>query len=187
MLVPPVLKVSGVLIGTALVAAYMLIQYYPGTIGKQEVARYGEDDFTLDMYGWEKFEEDFTPWLTQQEAGDSIPVKVRFVSHKWFPAAHLDYYIARPLKLDLIGVGDLTDLHQYYWLNRTRDDLKPGDEALIVIPSNYPVNWEETYLLYFDSVDLVHTFPIERGGKIARYFRVYKAMGYKGGDEVHAR
>lgn len=178
-------KAGGVLLGTAVVLAFSLIVLYPGTIGSQQSDRLGEDDFTLDMYGWRKFSTEFRHWKSQQ--GDSIPNNIRIVSHKWFPAAHLDYYVAQPLNMDLIGVGELTDLHTYYWLNRTRDDLQPGDDALVIIPSNYPVNFNETYKQYFRSVELLRTFSVERGGKKSRYFRLYRANHYFMNDEVHAR
>jgi hypothetical protein len=182
---PLSVRAGGVVLGTSVVLAFLLIEFYPGTIGNRQAERMGEDDFTLDMAGWRKFESDFSSWLVQQENGDSIPENVRIVSHKWFPAAHLDYYVARPLHITLIGVGELTDLHTYFWLNKTRDDLKPGDDALVIIPSNYTVNFGETYKRYFRTLQLIHTFPVERGGRVSRYFRVYRAGVYLGSDEVH--
>ncbi len=183
--VPVVLKASGSLIVAAMIAATLLIKFYPGTLGSREPQRYGEDDFTLDMYGWKKFASEFNPWLIDQQAKNILPENVRLVSHKWFPAAHLDYYVARPLRLDLIGVGELTDLHQYFWLNATRNDLKQGDSAVCVIPSNYPVSLEEAYLPYFTSADLLKTFSVARGGEVARHFRVYRLNDYQMTDYVH--
>ncbi len=180
-----VLKASMSLVVVSLTAATMIIQLYPGTIGNKNIARYGEDDFTLDMYGWQAFAAEFKPWLTEQKSNHNISTDIRMVSHKWFPAAHLDYYVARPLRIDLIGVGDLTDLHQYYWLNKSRRNLLKGDSALCVIPSNYGVNMEETYLQHFGSVDLLHTFSVARGGEVARYFLVYRLNDYQESDQVH--
>ncbi len=182
-MLPLSVKSGGILLGTAVVIAFLLIEFYPGTIGSREHDRMGEDDFTLDMYGWRKFGDEFRLWKEQQ--ADSIPDNIRIVSHKWFPAAHLDYYVAQPLHIDLIGIGELTDLHTYYWLNRTRRDLLPGDDALIIIPSNYPVNFTEAYKPYFRSLTLLHTFPVNRGGQVSRYFRVYKAENYFMNDQVH--
>ena len=184
-LVPTVLRASATLVVVALVAAALLIRLYPGTIGNKDPERYGEDDFTLDMYGWRELAVDFKPWIEEQRLSRAISEDMNMVSHKWFPAAHLDYYIARPLKMDLIGVGDLTDLHQYFWLNKSRRDLQKGDSALCVIPSNYPVNMEETYMQHFASADLLHTFPVSRGGEIARYFKVYRLNDYQMNDQVH--
>lgn len=182
-MMPLSVKAGGVLLGVAVVFAFFLIELYPGTIGSRQQDRLGEDDFTLDMYGWRKFGGEFRQWMDHRN--DSIPKNIRIVSHKWFPAAHLDYYVARPMGIDLIGVGELTDLHTYYWLNRTRRDLRPGDDALIIIPSNYPVNFTETYNQYFRSVELLHTFRVDRGGEASRNFTVYKAVHYFMNDEVH--
>lgn len=182
-MMPLSVKAGGILLVVSVVFAFFLITWYPGTIGSRQHDRLGEDDFTLDMYGWKKFGAEFRQWADQQ--GDSIPKNIRIVSHKWFPAAHLDYYVAQPLGLDLIGVGELTDLHTYYWLNRTRHDLQVGDDALVIIPSNYPVNFNETYKQYFRSIELLHTFSVNRGGQVSRDFRVYKAVHYFMNDELH--
>ena len=107
------------------------------------------------------------------------------MSNKWFPGAHVDYYVARPLQKPLIGVGRITDLHQYYWLNKERPALQRGDNALCIVPSNYHMVLEETYYQNFNSIELLNVFYSFRGGYMARYFTVYLLKDYKGNDEVH--
>ncbi|MEJ0056571.1 MAG: hypothetical protein WDN75_13515 [Bacteroidota bacterium] len=128
---PGVVKASAYLITIAFVAAALLIEFYPGTLGYRDTQRYGEGDFTLDMYGWEQFAKEFNPWLEQQKKSLSLKENIKIVSHKWFPAAHLDYYVALPAHLTLVGVGELTDLHQYFWLNKERPALLPGGKCFV--------------------------------------------------------
>lgn len=184
---PVAMKASVSLITVALLAATLLIKFYPGTFGSHERLRYGDGDFTLDMYGWKQFANDFQPWVKEQKRNKVLPQDIKIVSHKWFPAAHLDYYVALPLHLTLVGVGDVTDLHQYYWLNKNRPSLQSGERALCIIPSNYQVNMDETYRLHFTSVELLHSFENKRGGKLARYFDVYLLTDYKMNDEMHRK
>lgn len=184
---PLVMKVCVSLITVSLLVATLLIKFYPGTFGSHEKLRYGDGDFTLDMYGWKQFANDFKPWMEEQKRNKVLPQDIKIVSHKWFPAAHLDYYVALPLHMALIGVGDVTDLHQYYWLNKNRPSLHKGERALCIIPSNYPVNMDETYRPYFTSVELLHRFENRRGGSLARYFDVYLLTDYQMNDEMHQR
>lgn len=184
---PLVMKAGVSLITVALLAATLLIKFYPGTFGSQEKLRYGDGDFTLDMYGWKQFADNFKPWMGEQKMNKLLPQDIKIVSHKWFPAAHLDYYVASPLHIPLIGVGDVNDLHQYYWLNKNRPSLHRGERALCIVPTNYQVNMDETYRLYFTSVELLHRFENMRGGSLARYFDVYLLTDYQMNDEMYQR
>ncbi len=182
---PVVMKASLSLISVATLIAVLLINFYPGTVGSQEPKRYGDGDFTLDMYGWKKFSDEFGPWLEVQKADQELPAVIKIVSDKWFPAAHIDFYVASPMDEKVIGVGQVTDLHQYYWLNRTRPILEKGESALCIIPTNNPSNMEYSYLRYFSSATLLKTFESKRGGELTRYFEVYLLKDYNREDEMH--
>ena len=184
---PLVLRGTSSLITVALFLAILLINFYPGTLGSHDQERYGDGDFTLDMYGWKEFEGDFKPWLEDQKQNHILPADIKIVSNKWFPAAHIDYYVAMPLKLTVIGVGDVTDLHQYYWLNKMRPALQKGESALCILPSNYQVMEQEGYSVNFASAELLQTFENKRGGEVIRYFKVYLLKDYQMNDEVHLK
>ncbi|CAN5297854.1 glycosyltransferase family 39 protein [soil metagenome] len=184
--IPLMMRASAWLITTAFIAASLLIKFYPGTLGYHDRPRYGEGDFTLDMSGWANFGKDFNLWLADQKKNSSLKNDIKIVSHKWFPAAHLDYYVSIPYNNTLVGVGKVTDLHQYFWLNRMRPRLNDGEDALFIVPSNYSVNLEHVILPYFTSSELRKTFESKRSGSTARYFDVYLVKEYKGEDEVRA-
>ncbi len=183
--VPLALTISLWLTVCALGLATLVIRFYPGTIGSEEKGRYGESDFTLDMYGWRQLEQEFKPWLDKQERSGVIDPAIKMVTYKWFPGAHMDYYVARPLNKPLIGVGTFVELHQYVWTNRVRPSLQKGEDALCIVPSNYPGILAESYAKYFDSMEVLHTFTIFRSGQVARYFTVYRLRGYKMNDDAH--
>lgn len=164
--------------------ALILINQYPGTLGSEDIKKHGDGDFTLDLSGWQQFGEQFARWQKEAEAGEQIPAALHIVCNKWFPASHIEYYVARPANNYVIGVGEMNDLHQYVWLNHYRGVLNPGDDALCIIPSNYWQDVNTAYGNYFQSATLLHTFTGTRGGTITRYFAVYLLKGYKANDEA---
>lgn len=181
-----VLKSSVIFIIILAVAGVGVIKLYPGTIGSTSTANYGDNDFTLDMQGWTQFGEDFKAWQTDAVVKKEIAAGLPFVCNKWFPGAHIEYYVARPNNSYVVGVGNLNDLHQYVWLNHYRPALQPGGNALCIIPSNYPQDPAIAYGAHFQLIKLLHTFTETRGGSITRYFNVYLLGGYKANDEARS-
>ncbi len=179
------LKASAVTAIALVVLAVVTVNYYPGTFGSHDKKKFGDDDFTLDLNGWRSFSREFRDWLSSQEANLKLPAGLPLVSNKWFPAAHIDYYVARPLNRPVIGAGLVLDLHQYNWLNLDRPPLLPGDSALCIVPSNYHMVLHDSYYLNFKSIDLLRVFYSYRGGSMSRYFTVYLLKGYKGNDQAH--
>lgn len=183
--VPSVLRIGSGSLGALVIVAILFINLYPGTIGSKNKERFGDDDFTLDLYGWSDFAKTFGLWLKEEQRLGRVPNDMPLVSSKWFPAAHVEYYVARPLDIPMIGVGYFGDLHQYVWLNETRPPLEVGGSALCIIPSNYNLMIEDRFSRDFESSRLLHVFYSYRNGHMARYFSVYQLDGYKGKDEAH--
>lgn len=181
---PRVLVASMLLTGCIITGGLAFINYYPGTIGSEKNENYGELDFTLDLRGWRSFSQRFLAWEKQAVWQKKLDPKIKIVCDKWFPAAHLDYYIARHLGTFVTGVGKVDDLHHYVWLNNYRPPLEPGDNALCIVPSNDPDNPYKTYSQTFQGVKFLQTFDQFRNGYLVRYFRIYLLTGYKGGDEA---
>ncbi len=188
---PGILRVSSLAVGAMLILAVLVVDLYPGTFGSHNKSKFGDDDFTLDLYGWGRFSKSFGPWLSEQENLGNIPPNLPLVVNKWFPGSHIEYYVARPLNKPVIGVGQVVDLHQYVWLNQVRPTLKLGDSALLIIPSNYYLVLEDSYYRNFRSAELLKVFYSYRGGSMARYFTVYLLKDYQANDEayqqIHAR
>lgn len=182
---PRVLRASAYTVGGLILLTLAVIQFYPGTFGSHRKNEFGDNDFTLDLNGWSSFSEEFRAWLVAEEKKGAIPAGLPFVSNKWFPAAHIEYYVARPLNRPMVGIGWVRDVHQYAWLNLSRPPLKAGDAALCIVPSNYQMVLHETYYHQFESIELRKVFYQYRSGRMSRYFTVYLMKGYKADDEVH--
>ena len=54
------------------------------------------------------------------------------ISNKWFPAAHLDYYVAHPFNMRLYAFGPIFDIHNFAWLNKQNDTIKKAPMRIIV-------------------------------------------------------
>jgi hypothetical protein len=99
------------------------------------------------------------------------------VADEWFPLANLDYYVARPLGMKVMGVGYIEKLHKYLWINEQRGGFTKGEDFWFLTDSRYLKNPEGLYPGGFEAIIPVDTITIERGGKPAKNFFVYACKG----------
>jgi hypothetical protein len=173
MLPAPVL-VANLLLAAIVIAGIITIHFLPGTLGKKEKTIFGEDDFTLDMYGWREIKKSFEDIVTTDINTGRMKTNAAIVSNKWFPAAHTDFYIARPLQKSLIAISDTNDIHQYAWINKQRKKLQPGDDAYCIIPSNYNADVKTIYSPYFAEIIAPEIIEQKRNGSLCRNFYIWR-------------
>lgn len=133
---------------------------------KQALKDVGRKDVLLDMQGWKEVSSDVSGFLKETKL-NSLPI----ISNKWYPAAHIDYYIARPNNMELYGVGELKDIHKYYWINK--ENTKSLDRVLYITDSR---NYKEPDVLYgnkYKTVSLLKIFPVVRGEYVVKNVFVY--------------
>jgi hypothetical protein len=87
--------------------------------------------------------------------------------------ANLDYYVARPLGIRVMGLGWPEQLHKYLWINDERGGFHLGENYWFLSDSRYPKDPRETYQWFFKEIELVGVIEIERCGKPAKSFFVY--------------
>jgi len=168
------LRASVILIATVVVLGVGLIQYFPGTLNHTSEPKTGAGDFTLDMYGWRSFQSAFSKVHREDIRSGRMTADAPLLVNKWFPGGHLFYYVAYPLKLRLVGAGELKDLHKFSWLNRLYGSVQPGSDAYFITPSNSFSNPNTLYGNDFQQIDEPTKIVQYRNGKIARYFYVYR-------------
>ena len=137
----------------------------------------GRDDFTLDMYGWEQLEQKFAALREEKIAEGVMQAEDGIVADEWFPLANLDYYVARPLGMKVMGVGWPHNLHKYLWINEERGGFKKGENYWFLSDSHYFKRPEALYPGGFESIQPIDTLTIERCGKPAKNFFVYACKG----------
>ena len=142
-----------------------------------EPEQIGRDDFTVDMYGWRQLGEKFADFRAQKIAEGVMNEDDGIVANQWFPLANLDYYVARPLGLRVMGLGWPEQLHKYLWINDERGGFHLGENYWFFSDSRYPKDPKTTYQWYFKEIELVGVIEIERCGKPAKNFYVYTCKG----------
>jgi Dolichyl-phosphate-mannose-protein mannosyltransferase len=170
-----VLKAALALLLVAVTAGIAVINYYPGTVSSNKAAAtMGDGDATLDMYGWRSFAQRFDSLKKADIAAGRMKADAGIVCNKWFPAAHIDYYVAQYKNPMVTGIGDLYDLHHYQWLNQQRDTVPAGGDAWCIVPSGNAIDVQQQYGSFFRSIEKAGTIASYRSGKIARYFIIYR-------------
>jgi hypothetical protein len=171
------LTAANLLVVIVLIVGSIQINYgiFKMTGAGSDPTRIGKNDFTLDMYGWKQAKIKFGQFL--QEAGivHDDHQKVKIISTKWFPAAHLDFYIAHPLNIDLIALGNLENIHKYYWINQSRK-IGQQDKIYFITTSQ---QYSDPVLLkkYFRQIIPRDTLHIERNGITVKNLFIYEMLG----------
>jgi hypothetical protein len=101
------------------------------------------------------------------------------IENKWFPAAHIEHYIANPLNKTVLVLGPIGDIHQYYFLNNERNTLKKGDNAYSIVPSNNSFDAIKSFENLFSTFDTAAVIPILRGNKISKKIYLLRLKNYK--------
>ena len=138
-----------------------------------EPEQIGRDDFTVDMYGWRQLGEKFADFRAQKISEGVMKEEDGIVANQWFPLANLDYYVARPVNMKVMGLGWPEFLHKYLWINDERGGFKLGEDFWFLSDSRYMKDPKETYQWYFKEIELVGVIEIDRCGKPAKNFFVY--------------
>ena len=143
------------------------------------IQRYGEGDFTLDMYGWRKIKPEFQEIREEAVSKGEMKESDGMVALKWYPLANLDYYVAYPLGIDMYGFRNPGEIHKYAWINKERGDLKLGEDYWFLTES-FDYYEPNKYLKpYFKEIIPTDTITIERCGKPAKYVFVYMLKDLK--------
>lgn len=156
----------------------LAVEFYPGTFGSKDHLQQGKGDVSLDRYGWEEAGEDFVAFYSSEQALGKMPADAPVVCSSWW-GAHFEYYFCNPADIPVIGLGRISDLHQYSWLNEKRLAQANLQQAYCILASIEYAEKEHRLYDYYDKVELARTIPIYRNGKLAQLFYVYRLSGWK--------
>jgi hypothetical protein len=166
------------------IGGYILINYAPANLGSTDATNLGSGDFTLDMYGWRNFETQAAELFSKDVSHDNMKRGAILLSNNWFPAAHLDYYVAQPLHMKLYAFGPLFNIHNFAWLNQRNDTIGLGTDAYYIAPSNYNSDPVQLFSKNFKIIESPLLISQYRNGKQVRAFYIYRMKDYLGGLEL---
>ncbi len=180
----PVKWASGLII-VLLISIFSAVHWLPVNIGKKDDFHLGEGDPMLDMSGFHQLRYQFDSLYRIDIKNGLVQPQTFVVSDYWFPAAHFDYYVCRPLQLSFLAIGDLPAIHHYAWLNATRPFLTPGNDAYFITVSNYYNPPSPKLVAQFEKVVAPVLLTQYRNGATVRHFIVYRLLHYKGNIPVN--
>lgn len=138
--------------------------------------RFGDADFTLDMYGWRQGGEKFAQLI----ARDTImPKNSDLISYTWDGAAHVDTYFAQPVGMQTKTMAPLIDSHYWEWINQKRGGFTVGDSYYLIVSSRIPIIPSDEYGEQFEKIMPADTIKIYRSDRHVMNFYVYRMLGLK--------
>ncbi|MCK9291413.1 MAG: glycosyltransferase family 39 protein [Bacteroidales bacterium] len=136
--------------------------------------RIGRHDVSLDMYGWKQLEGSFKTIREKHIALGDMHESDAIIGENWFPLAHLDYYVARPLHMQVFGLGPLHKLHKYHWINELRGGLQIGRNYWYITNSRDYKHPAEIYQDWFKEIVPADTIEIYRAQQPVKRFFVFQ-------------
>jgi 4-amino-4-deoxy-L-arabinose transferase-like glycosyltransferase len=141
--------------------------------------RLGIKDITLDLYGWEQLHQRFTSIYRQDTATGRMAKDAVIVSQRWFPAANIDYYVARPMGIKLLTLAESERTHKYAWITQYRGGFYPGMDAYYFSSSYDFSDPNGHYGELFTEIGQPDTIPVYRNNKLVMYHYVWRLKGLK--------
>jgi hypothetical protein len=174
----------------------LALHFYPKEFGEElpqeTAASHSGFNFNSLLHVFDGFEkmqlvtEPLTGWSEAISQFDSIYMadikrgittdRSPMVCHRW-QSAQVDYYFCGKGNKQMIGLGDLNNLHEYVWMNAERQDEVDLSSAYFV--SSEVVNADELFEAYFSNIDSISTINIDRGFRPDLTFYVYRLTGFK--------
>lgn len=130
----------------------------------------GRRDALMDMYGWKQVGRKLEQFFKEEQLTE-LPI----VSDKWFPAAHIDYYVAHPLGMKVYGLGNLHDIHKYYWINKEYEALDLQRVLYITDSRNFR-RPSEIYSHLYQRMECLVVLPVLRNGRTVKNVFVYQLI-----------
>jgi hypothetical protein len=133
----------------------------------------GKNDVTLDMFGWRGMDKKFKSVVDKHLKAGDMSANDAIISNNWFPMSHIDYYIARPLQMTVLGLGKPENLHKYMWINQKRGEFQIGKDYWYITNSRDYKAPQDIYNEYFRQIIPSDTLTVSRNGKPAKRYFVF--------------
>ncbi|GAB2837289.1 ArnT family glycosyltransferase [Ferruginibacter profundus] len=177
-IMPRPLLFANALLAVVITGGILLVNFFPGTLGKRDAVIFGDGDFTLDMYGWNSVKTNFKMIADTDIKNGVMKNDAVIISNKWFPLSHIDFYVAMPLKKDVVAIGDTNAIHQYAWINTKRKMMQQGDDAYCIVPSNYDIDVKAVYGKFFTAILPPQIIEQKRNSALCRYIYVWRLKNF---------
>lgn len=179
--IPPFARVAICIPVILLLSVAVSVYYLPISFNANNEKKIGQGDILLEFSGWKDLEKQFSGLYKNDIASKRMKQGAFLLSDYWFPAAHLDYYVAKPNKYNFMAVGSYTAIHHFAWVNKKRSTIQEGDDAYLVIISNYFNEPPAEIIRCFEAIEKPEKLLQKRAHKNVRVFWIYRLKNYQGG------
>ena len=138
----------------------------------------GAQDMTLELSTWKKTGEAFAQLSQRAEENGQINPDAPIIASRWFPAANLDMYVAKPTNRKLLAIGSLERIHKYAWINAARGGFHSGMDAWY-ITDDYDFISPDEIAAYFETISPPDTLHIIRNKEVCKEVYVYRLKNMK--------
>lgn len=138
----------------------------------RESHNFMKDDATLDMWGWEALSNELSFRFADED-------EVVFFARGWFPTAHIDHYLSRPLGAQTIALGKPEQIHKFWWTN-SEVELNERQTWIYITDSR---NFREPAVAFGCEVQYGRpdTLWLQRGGARAKAVFLYPVSSFDPG------
>ncbi|HNW89176.1 MAG TPA: glycosyltransferase family 39 protein [Bacteroidales bacterium] len=123
-----------------IIIVFGLLQVNFGIINPDKATdeeKLGKNDISLDMYGWQQVKQKTTSLVNSDLLSKKIDSNFVFITHNWFPAGSIEFYVAHPLKRKLYVWGSKEKAHQYVTINKLRGGIDKNTDAYYITTSRH--------------------------------------------------
>ncbi len=121
-------------------------------------------DPTCDLYGWENMGEQYKDIHDRAVSENLIAADAPIVSHRWYPAANYEYYLAYDAGTTVMGLNKPSQTHKYAWINAERGDFMLGMDAWAIESSRDKFKPQKWYRDLFSEIYCYDTIIVKRSG-----------------------
>ncbi len=138
------------------------------------------NDPTSDVSGWKQLNNEFVEIRNKDLSENNISPNHIILSNNWFPASHLDFYLAEPNNIKLIVSGSLNNTHKYAWINDYRGGVDKNCDAYYFTNDTIRKSAEIYYLNYFSQICKPKKIILYRSNKTYQEYFLYILKHYNG-------
>jgi len=172
---PVALVSSLIVVIVIIVIGFSQINYGIFTIDRTtEYNRIGKNDPSLDMYGYKQTGEAFRDIMVNDVANGLMSENSILVGSNWFPLANYDYYVASGSGMLSFGMGKLSNIHKYAWINNYNGGFLKGMDAYYITDSKEYHPPDSIYYDLFEEIIPADTIQIYRNDKIVKRAFVFR-------------
>lgn len=165
-----------------IIIVFGLLQVNSGFINLDRSAdeeKLGKNDISLDMVGWQQVKQKTSALVNSDLLSKKIDSNFVFITHNWFPAGNIEFYIAHPLKKKLYIWGNKEKAHQYLKINKLRGGINKNADAYYITTSRYFGAPDDNLSDNFEITEPREVVQVTRNSKPAFNVFIYRLKNAK--------